>query len=73
MGDPLGVQDYINTYCVSGTQKIGTQILISQITSFSLKVLVSTIVRVARSFALHLATQTHMRIAVEYLQGAMFD
>ena len=54
-GDPLHVQDYIDTYCVPGTQKSRTQILISQITSFPLKVIMSTIVKVEGSSALHLA------------------
>ena len=54
-GDPLSVQDYVNTYCFPGTHKSGTQIPIAQITSFPLKVLVTTVVRVAGSSTLHLA------------------
>ena len=30
-GDPLSYQDYLNTYCVSGSQKLGTQVPIGQI------------------------------------------
>ena len=66
-GDLLSVQDYVNTYCLPDTQKSGTQIPTAQITSFPLKVLVSTVVRVVGSSALPLATWTHMCIAVECL------
>ena len=67
-GDPLSVQDYVNTYCFPGTHKSRTQILIAQITKFPLKFLVSTVFRVVGSSTLHLATWTHMRIAVECLE-----
>ena len=45
-GDPMSVQDYVNTYCTSRIQKKGSCISIVHITNFPLKVLVSTIVRV---------------------------
>ena len=46
-GDPLSMQDYVNIYCFPRTQKLGTQVPISQITSFPLKFLVSSVVIVA--------------------------
>ena len=55
-GDLLSVQNYIDTYCVPGTQKRGTFIPIVHIRSFPLQVLVSIIVRVVGSSSLHLAT-----------------
>ena len=54
--DPLSMQDYVNTYCLPGTQKSGTQIPIVDITIFPLKFLVIVVVRAAGSSALHLAT-----------------
>ena len=66
-GDPLSIQDYVNAYCLLGTQKSGMQIPIAKITSFPLNVLVSTIVWVVGTYALHLDTQTHMHIVVEFL------
>ena len=72
-GDLLSVQNYIETYYVPGTQKMGTCIPIVHIRSLPLQVLVSKLVRVARSSSLHLATQNQMRLAVECLQGALFD
>ena len=72
-GDLLSVQNYIDTYCVPGIQKMGTCIPIVHIRSFLLQVLVSTIVRVAGSSSLHLATQNQMRIVVECLQRVLFD
>ena len=54
--DLLSVQNYIDTYCVPGTQKRGSCIPIVHIRSLPLQVLASTIVRVAGSSSLHLAT-----------------
>ena len=59
-GDPMSVQDYIDTYCLPGTQKKGTCVPISHITSFPLQVMVSMVVRIVGSSSLHLATQTQM-------------
>ena len=63
--DPLSVQYYVNTNFFPETKKLGTQIPILQITSFPLKVMVSMVARVAGSSMFHLATLTHMRVAVE--------
>ena len=38
-----------------------------------MKFLVSTLVRVAGSFTLHLVAWTHMHIALECLRGALYD
>ena len=72
-GDPMSVQDYIDTYCPPSTHKKGTCVPMSQITSFSLQVMVSTVTRIVDSSSLHLATQTHMRVAMECMKGTMFD
>ena len=72
-GDLLSVHNYIDTYSVPSTQKKGTCIPIVHIRSLPLHVLVSTIVRVAWSLSLHLATRNQMRLVVECLQGALFD
>ena len=72
-GDLLSVQNYIDTYSAPSTQKNGTFIPIVHIRSFPLQVLVSTIVRVAVSSSVHLVTWNQMRIAVECLQGALYD
>ena len=69
----MTVKDYINTYCPPGTEKNGTCIPISQITSFPLQVMISTMVRIVGSSSLHLATRTQMWIAVECMQGIVFD
>ena len=55
-GDPMSVQDYINTYYMPGSQKKGSCIPIVHISNFPLQVLVSTIARVAGLSLLHLAT-----------------
>ena len=71
--DPMSVQDYVKTYYIPGSQKKGSCLTFVHITNFPLKVLISTIVRVAGSSSLHLATWNQMRIVVECLQGTVFD
>ena len=71
-GGALSVQDYVDTYCLLSTQKSSTQILITQVTSFPLKCIVSTINRVDGTSALNLATWNHMNLAVECLQSVVF-
>ena len=54
-------------------QKRGSCIRIVHIHNFSLQVLASTIVRVAGSSSLHLATQNQMRLVVDCMQGSLYD
>ena len=72
-GDLLSVENYIDIYCEPGTQKRGSCIPIVHIHNFPLLVLASTIVRVAGSSSLHLATRNQMRLAVDCLQAALYD
>ena len=72
-GDPMSVQDCINAYCPSGTHKKGTCVPISQITSFPLQVIISTVERIVGSSSLHSASRTHMQVAVACMQGMVFD
>ena len=55
--DLLSVQDYIIIYYMPGTQKMGTCIPLAHIHIFPLPLLVSTVVRVAGSSSLHIATR----------------
>ena len=60
------------TACLT-LKRRGNLIPIAHIHIFPLQVLVSIVVRVAGSSSLHLGTQNQMRIAVECLQGALYD
>ena len=57
-GDPMRVQDYVDTYCMPESQKKGSCIPIVHITNFPPQLVVSTIVRVVGSSPLHLDTRT---------------
>ena len=72
-GDPLSVQNYVDIFCTPGTQNKGSSILLVDIQDFTLQVLSSTIMRIAGSSALHLATRNQMRIAVDCFRGALYD
>src|SRR5713101_3437888 len=69
-GDPLSVQNYIDVFCAPGTQKRGSYVPIAHIHDFTLQVLTSTIVSIAGSYSLHLATRNQMRLVVDYMHGA---
>ena len=72
-GDPLSVQNYIDVFCTPGTQKRGSCVPIAHICDFKLQVLTSTIVRIAGSSSLHLATRNQMRLVVDCMHGALYD
>ena len=72
-GDPLSVQNYVDIFCTSGTHKRGTSVLIADIQDFTLQVLASTIVRLAGSTGLHMATRNQMRVAFDCFRGALYD
>ena len=72
-GDPLSVQNYIDVFCTPGTQTRGSYVPITHIRDFTLQVLTSTIVRIAGSSSLHLATQNQMRLVVDCFRGALYD
>jgi hypothetical protein len=67
------INDYINEYCEDGTEKMGSQVPIKQITNLSLKVILYTIVRIVGSNSLHLASWSQMQHGVECLRPTMFD
>lgn len=69
-GKPLGgltVDDYVHVYCVEGSQKVGTQIAIKDLSELHMKILLFTISKVAGSTSLHQALRTQMSIVVEFL------
>ena len=70
-GDPLSVQNYVDMFCTPGTQKRGNSVMIADIQDFTLQVLASTIVRLAGSSGLHMATRNQMRVAVDCFRGAL--
>ena len=72
-GDPLSVQNYIDVYYTPGTQKRGSCIPIAHIHDLTLQVLTNTIVRIAGSSSLHLATRNQMRLVVDCTQGSLYD
>ena len=72
-GDPLSVQNYVDVFCILGTQKKGSSILIADIQDLTLQVLARTIVRLSGSAGLHMATRTQMRVAVDCFRGTLFD
>lgn len=69
----MSVQDYVNAYCVEGTEKCGSQILISTLTSFPLRVIIRMLNRMGGSAAQHLASKYYMHIGIECLQGHVYD
>jgi hypothetical protein len=52
-GGKMTIEEYIATYCASGTQKVGIQFQIYNIESLSLKIILCTITRILGSMTLH--------------------
>ena len=69
----MSVQNYVDMFCTPGMQKRGSSVIIADIQDFTLQVLASTIVRLAGSSSLHLATRNQMRLAVDCFRGALYD
>ena len=67
------VQNYVDMFCIPGTQKKGSSVLIADMQDFTLQVLASTIVRLAGSLGLHMATRNQMRVVVDCFRGALYD
>jgi len=60
---PLGsynIKDYIRMYCEAGTEKVGSQVSIHNITSISLHIILFTIRRIIGSATLHQASHAQM-------------
>ena len=69
----MSVQNYVDMFYTSGTQKKGSSVIIADIQDFTLQVLASTIVRLSGSSGLHMATRNQMRVAVDCFRGALYD
>ena len=61
------MDDYVHSYCVEGSKKVGTQIAIKDLRDLHMKILLFTIGMVAGFDSLHQASRTQMSIAMECL------
>ena len=61
----LTLKEYVNTFCIHDTQKLGTQVHTASIANFPLKFILNMITKVTGSGALHLASWVFMHIGVE--------
>jgi hypothetical protein len=70
---PHNIEELIGLHCEDGTEKVGSQVPIHNISNLSLKVIVLLIGWITRSTALHQESQVHMNCAVQWLNARIFD
>jgi hypothetical protein len=63
-GSGMKIEEYIDTHCVAGTPKVGSQIPIRAINNLILKIIVLVFTRITVSVSLHQASRSFMFYAV---------
>jgi hypothetical protein len=63
-GSGMKIEEYIDTHCVAGTPKVGSQVPIRAINNLSLKIIVLVLTRITGSTSLHQASRSLMFYAV---------
>ena len=63
-GSGMKIEEYIDTHCVAGTPKVGSQIPIQAINNLILKIIVLVFTRITVSVSLHQASRSFMFYAV---------
>jgi len=69
---PYDIEEYIGMYYDVGTKKVGSQVLIHNITNPILQIVLFMIGRITRSTTLHQASCTQMHCAVQCLDATIF-
>ena len=69
----MPIDEYISTYFLPNTNKLGNQVPICAIQSLSLKVIILVFSRISGSTSLHLASQPLMFYVVECMRPNIYD
>jgi hypothetical protein len=69
----MNIEEYIDTDCVAGTSKVGSQVPIRAINNLSLKIIVLILTRITGSTSLHQASRSLMFYAVQCERPTMYD
>jgi hypothetical protein len=69
---PFNIKDYICMYCEAGTEMVGSQVPIHNITNLYLCVILLLIGWITGSATLHQASCTHMHCAIQCLEANIF-
>jgi hypothetical protein len=62
------MEEYITTYCIAGTKKVGSQLPIRVIENLSLKIIILVLTRISGSTSLHQVSRPLMFYVVECLR-----
>jgi hypothetical protein len=63
----MNIEEYIATYCVAGTEKVGSQLPIRAINNLSLKIIFLVLTRIIGSTSLHQASRPLILYSVKCL------
>ena len=69
----MTIDEYLSTYFLPNTNKLGNQVPICAIQSLSLKVIILVFSRISGSTSLHLASQPLMFYVVECMRPNIYD
>jgi hypothetical protein len=72
-GSGMKIEEYIDTHCVVGTPKVGSQVPIQAINNLSLNIIVLVLTRITGSASLHQASRSLMFYEVQCTRPIVYD
>ena len=72
-GSGIKIEDYIDSHCIVGTPKVGSQLPIREINNLILKIVVLMLTRIIGSASLHQKSRSLMFYVVECLRPIVYD
>jgi hypothetical protein len=72
-GSGMNIEDYTNTHCIAGTEKVGSQLPIRAINNLSLKIVVLVLTKITGLASLHQTLRPLMFYSVECLLPTVYD
>jgi hypothetical protein len=72
-GGGMTIEEYISTYCIADTEKVGSQLPIREIENLSLKIIILVLTQISGSTSLHQVRMSLMFYVVECLRPTVYD
>jgi hypothetical protein len=69
----MKIEEYIDTHCIAGNDKVKSKLPIRVINNLSLKIIVLILTRITRSSLLHQTSRPLMFYSIECLRLVMYD
>jgi hypothetical protein len=69
----MKIEEYVDTHCIAGTEKVENQILIRAINNLSLKVVLLILTQITGLASFHQASRSLIFYFVEWLRPRVYD